>query len=81
MSRLRWGSSPRVRGKHLGGGALDAERGLIPARAGKTTWTARGGRGTTAHPRACGENARAVRRCAQRWGSSPRVRGKLMWQQ
>ncbi|EFW09829.1 hypothetical protein HMPREF9005_1188 [Actinomyces sp. oral taxon 178 str. F0338] len=71
------GSSPRVRGKLgvLGGEA--EERGLIPARAGKTSDgdCVRSPRG--AHPRACGENFDGPYVAQRLAGSSPRVRGKL----
>ena len=75
----RWGtrgSSPRGRGK-LG---VDVEarviRGLIPARAGKTSLGARGLGGFGAHPRAGGENRHQPPKPDQRRGSSPRGRGK-----
>ena len=70
------GSSPRVRGKlgHILGGRI--ERGLIPARAGKTMriFTAIGL--VRAHPRACGENLIGLGADLAATGSSPRVRGK-----
>ena len=52
------GSSPRVRGKRLGGVTVAALTGLIPACAGKTVkvWTE--GQARPAHPRVCGENKR-----------------------
>ena len=53
-------------------------RGLIPARAGKTTCSTRGSPPTTAHPRACGENPTSVSPRVLSNGSSPRVRGKLV---
>ena len=70
------GSSPRVRGKPgppMVGGVV---RGLIPARAGKTTSSSTRRRVSTAHPRACGENRNASTQPAMIFGSSPRVRGK-----
>ena len=71
------GSSPRVRGKPRRdpGGRLD--RGLIPARAGKTSGPGGLIRAGTAHPRACGENISAGSPPFHASGSSPRVRGKL----
>ena len=70
------GSSPRVRGKRLRTSDQDGLVRLIPARAGKTRRRrGRGGR-RRAHPRACGENVKAVRRIPTLLGSSPRVRGK-----
>ena len=68
------GSSPRVRGKPHGPVLSGQERGLIPARAGKTRSTRTCCRRRSAHPRACGENGSGLFTCAV--GSSPRVRGK-----
>ena len=70
------GSSPRVRGKQLGVEDGRERRGLIPARAGKTTPRPASRRSPTAHPRACGENSSMVQRFPSHLGSSPRVRGK-----
>ena len=71
------GSSPRVRGKH----ALTLENHravrLIPACAGKTAQSTWMPAPRWAHPRVCGENAGYSERHVRRWGSSPRVRGKL----
>ena len=50
------GSSPRVRGKPPGLTRGAGQRGLIPARAGKTRARTPGPAPPTAHPRACGEN-------------------------
>ena len=70
------GSSPRVRGKFPRVRNRRVDRGLIPARAGKTRprtpWT--GSR--WAHPRVCGENPLAAAEASADRGSSPRVRGK-----
>ena len=76
-SAAAWaGSSPRVRGKLRGAWGTWPDPGLIPARAGKTaSCLCRPGR-TTAHPRACGENAMHACARATAAGSSPRVRGK-----
>ena len=75
-SFFSWGSSPRVRGKPLGGFSSSSRGGLIPARAGKTTWGSFRVSARTAHPRACGENF-SSHECSDRLcGSSPRVRGK-----
>ena len=70
------GSSPRVRGKRGGDDALAAAPGLIPARAGKTPTRPPASSTRAAHPRACGENVRALLVSVSRVGSSPRVRGK-----
>ena len=71
------GSSPRVRGKQEGAGGEPCRVGLIPACAGKTGSPASLTSGGRAHPRVCGENEGALRSVLARWGSSPRVRGKL----
>ena len=55
------GSSPRVRGKHIGHGSGSFDAGLIPARAGKTTAVWWSWSRHRAHPRACGENTRRRR--------------------
>ena len=70
------GSSPRVRGKYSVHGGGSRADGLIPARAGKMGWRRERRRGGWAHPRACGENALALRVASATSGSSPRVRGK-----
>ena len=77
-SRGEGHSSPRVRGKHPLTRCHFSSRGLIPARAGKTS--ARSGTRATrrAHPRACGENGYTPGRDIYHFGSSPRVRGKLL---
>ena len=71
------GSSPRVRGKRAHYNVDVNGTGLIPARAGKTSWMETPLPQRRAHPRACGEN---LTWCSSTWGtggSSPRVRGKL----
>ena len=70
------GSSPRVRGKPPGLPPRAPQRGLIPARAGKTTFPATMSATVRAHPRACGENAGNSNVDPLTAGSSPRVRGK-----
>ena len=70
------GSSPRVRGKPVPLLRAAAVRGLIPACAGKTRWTAWSSTAAAAHPRVCGENGPAPGLVPRVVGSSPRVRGK-----
>ena len=70
------GSSPRVRGKPHGPVLSGQERGLIPARAGKTASARTPSCARTAHPRACGENWDLTTEDIPALGSSPRVRGK-----
>ena len=72
------GSSPRVRGKHPRRPRTGRGRGLIPARAGKTTRRPRGRGCPWAHPHACGENLSRSSLTFVSWGSSPRVRGKRL---
>ena len=70
------GSSPRVRGKPARSAPGRLQRGLIPARAGKTSTNASSPRRAEAHPRACGENYYFAIASHAILGSSPRVRGK-----
>ena len=71
-----YGSSPRVRGKHVVEADGDSAIGIIPARAGQTRpphtdWLSR-----PDHPRACGANYLTALIVFIAIGSSPRVRGK-----
>ena len=78
-SPLAWGkqgSSPRVRGKHLGPQQFDDMERLIPACAGKTRSPGLQARALRAHPRVCGENEGLRGIFVDHDGSSPRVRGK-----
>ena len=72
------GSSPRVRGKPSRRENEFHRKGLIPARAGKTSSLRSLIRVLRAHPRACGENPCLAQHCGRREGSSPRVRGKRL---
>ena len=49
---------------------------IIPARAGQTSGTTRPGGREPDHPRACGANLVKLKDTGDRFGSSPRVRGK-----
>ena len=71
------GSSPRVRGKLRDKKKGKERRGLIPARAGKTSARCPSPQSPQAHPRACGENLESRSIAPLAIGSSPRVRGKL----
>ena len=73
---LTSGSSPRVRGKRWSCRPRRRIRGLIPARAGKTSRKSLATSRRLAHPRACGENLADLRDQLYSAGSSPRVRGK-----
>ena len=72
------GSSPRVRGKRSRRPARRRRAGLIPACAGKTKGTISRARSGPAHPRVCGENPAMKQKKPPTYGSSPRVRGKLI---
>ena len=72
------GSSPRVRGKPCSHWYRPRRARLIPARAGKTSPKTEPRSPSAAHPRACGENWKDLADAAQKQGSSPRVRGKLL---
>ena len=52
------------------------QRRLIPAHAGKTSFSFLISRAEEAHPRACGENCLRSVACLSVRGSSPRMRGK-----
>ena len=65
-----------MRGKPAAVISCPAERGLIPAHAGKTSHSVAVILCETAHPRACGENPSASTFTPLPYGSSPRMRGK-----
>ena len=71
-----FGSSPRVRGKPVGGVHGNGLGGLIPACAGKTPPNTQSHSSGPAHPRVCGENETLQHGDTRVSGSSPRVRGK-----
>ena len=70
------GSSPRGRGKLGRLNWSESEGRLIPARAGKTRGRRAQAAGSTAHPRAGGENPKTRSTPLLGPGSSPRGRGK-----
>ena len=70
------GSSPLTRGKRGDRRDDRADRGLIPAHAGKTTGGVFSTMTPGAHPRSRGENLVIKAKNAQRVGSSPLTRGK-----
>ena len=71
------GSSPLTRGKRLPIRRAAQARGLIPAHAGKTWYSAGVSECGWAHPRSRGENHPRTHRTAAARGSSPLTRGKL----
>ena len=70
------GSSPLTRGKH--GHRLQHQNpgGLIPAHAGKTSYTLTTSPSAMAHPRSRGENCEDITTSRATTGSSPLTRGK-----
>ena len=73
------GSSPRMRGKLRRDVPRFWIHRIIPAHAGQTsTCSSRDGR-TPDHPRACGANCETVVVFLRPYGSSPRMRGKLLF--
>ena len=72
------GSSPRVRGAGTVPTLGQQKRGIIPARAGSSLWRLEQSQWTWDHPRACGEQAFALRTVWKKSGSSPRVRGAVV---
>ena len=73
---LRFGSSPRMRGKPRAPRLDLPVHRIIPAHAGQTLVTPDGRRIVPDHPRACGANAHSRRLADDTAGSSPRMRGK-----
>ena len=74
---LSYGSSPRMRGKHLAKNLLPFPARIIPAHAGQTRRRAGQSCLQPDHPRACGANHHCDLPPADTSGSSPRMRGKL----
>ena len=72
------GSSPRVRGKLELRATLAPPQRIIPARAGQTNPRRPVHGQNPDHPRACGANLNLPPYIDERYGSSPRVRGKLV---
>ena len=72
------GSSPRMRGKPMQLTAQEYDGRIIPAHAGQTARHARIDGVRTDHPRACGANSNVGFIPAIVFGSSPRMRGKLI---
>ena len=80
-TRLVWpvpegGSSPLTRGKHESLVHVSGDLRLIPAHAGKTSWSWSVVIMIVAHPRSRGENSPPSRPASASPGSSPLTRGK-----
>ena len=73
------GSSPRMRGKRAGHRLRPRPYLIIPAHAGQTTATRCPCESPADHPRACGANLTADDAHASTAGSSPRMRGKHLF--
>ena len=69
------GSSPRLRGTRRGATTAHARHRFIPAPAGNTSTSSIRARGSTVHPRACGEHHEPLYPWYRLVGSSPRLRG------
>ena len=78
LSRLRPGSPPRMRGKHIAKAYAANKSRITPAHAGKTMEEADSDGGWSDHPRACGENASPRTGMLCGIGSPPRMRGKRL---
>ena len=70
------GSSPRVRGKLVPNLRFGGDDRIIPARAGQTMSCLISLTSASDHPRACGANMGMTQKLKDKYGSSPRVRGK-----
>ena len=74
------GSSPRVRGTQRYRWRATTHHRFIPACAGNTITNCPESTGETVHPRVCGEHEQYLCRPVLYPGSSPRVRGTLIFQ-
>ena len=74
-SRLKRGSSPRMRGSLIVDLLKDGTAGIIPAHAGLTLLLCRQDESSRDHPRACGAHVYSIVRQYIDEGSSPRMRG------
>ena len=74
------GSSPRMRGALQPRSRQGHPRGIIPAYAGSTCWTASPRTIRWDHPRVCGEHGMDQRQARAQAGSSPRMRGAQAFQ-
>ena len=73
---VKYGSSPRMRGKPASGPQAASSGRIIPAHAGQTSPAASASGALTDHPRACGANCLHAVVADIPAGSSPRMRGK-----
>ena len=83
LKRLRpvSGSPPRMRGKQYPAFACSLRLRITPAHAGKTFTSLLAPAHFTDHPRACGENSLSRMDLLIKFGSPPRMRGKLKMNQ
>ena len=73
------GTSPRVRGKRTTSTTKKTTRRYIPACAGETVRDPGRQAQAGVHPRVCGGNLAVARKAFSVDGTSPRVRGKLLY--
>ena len=78
-NRIVEGSPPRMRGKQARKQKQRKTSGITPADAGKTLRTSQRRLRTRDHPRGCGENDLSPNISGGRFGSPPRMRGKLRY--
>ena len=74
-NEIRWGSSPLARGLQRPVPGAGHRRGIIPARAGFTSWATTTSRWREDHPRSRGVYPGSARPHMVRRGSSPLARG------
>ena len=78
-AQLACGSSPRMRGKRHPPSPCNPVMRIIPAHAGQTVSNSSRTSARSDHPRACGANLTADDAHASTAGSSPRMRGKHLF--
>ena len=75
-AEVKFGTSPRMRGKHQRSPESAESPRNIPAYAGKTPFSAAIWISAAEHPRVCGENVCTRGKLPAMRGTSPRMRGK-----
>ena len=73
----KWGSPPRMRGKGIQPCNQWVRVGITPAYAGKSAHRVRRSDSMRDHPRVCGEKHTTFFVRPRKWGSPPRMRGKV----
>ena len=73
------GSPPRMRGKVYAHRSARVRCGITPAYAGKSSYTSDRAAVSRDHPRVCGEKYMTIFVDPRKWGSPPRMRGKVVY--